>query len=53
MSPYMSSFLDALSEVAKMWLKLVKKFWTTEQFIYVLDENGKQLDKTIHNKNLL
>jgi len=38
MSPYVSNFLDAISIVAQMWLKLVKKYWTKEQLIYILDD---------------
>gem|GEM_PF-6496317 len=38
MSPYISTFLDSISIVAQMWLIMVKKYWSTEQFIYVLDE---------------
>jgi len=34
----MSTFVDALSTVAQMWLSLMKKNWTKEQWIYVNDE---------------
>lgn len=52
MSPYISNFLDAISVVAQMWLELCKKFWVKEQYIYVLDENWKQIEELISNKNL-
>lgn len=52
MSPYISNFLDAISVVAWMWLELCKRFWVQEQYIYVLDEDGKQIEELISNKNL-
>ena len=53
LSPYISTFLDAISIVAKMWLELVKKYWTEEQFIYVLDEDWEQVAKTMKAKHLM
>lgn len=52
MWPYMKNFIDANSIVASMWLKLVKKFWTAEQMIYILDEEWKQTWEAITNKDL-
>ncbi len=42
LSPYVSNFLDAISIVAQMWLKLVKKYWSAEQMIYILDAEWQQ-----------
>jgi hypothetical protein len=53
MSPYISTFVDAISIVAQMWLILMKKYWTRKQWIYILDEAGNQLFEQVHNKNLL
>ena len=52
MSPYISNFLDAISEVAYMWLALIKKYWVSEQFIYILDEDWRQVEQAIKNKDL-
>ena len=52
MSPYISTFLDSISIVAQMWLVMVKKYWTSEQFIYVLDENWEQTYESIKNSDL-
>jgi len=38
MSPYISNFVDAVSVVAQMWLSLMRKYWTKDQWIYVNDE---------------
>lgn len=53
LSPYVSNFLDAISIIAMMWLKLIKKYWSEEQMIYILDAEGKQLWKNIKKKSLL
>lgn len=53
MSPYISTFVDAISVVATMWLKLVKQHWNEDRFIYVLDESGNQLFTEMSNKKLL
>jgi len=53
LSPYISTFLEALSIVAMMWLSMIKKFWKKEQFIYVLDEDWGQTAETIKNTDLL
>jgi hypothetical protein len=39
MSPYLSTFADAMSIVAQMWLSLIKKKWTSKEWIYILDED--------------
>ena len=53
MSPYISTFVDAVSVVAMMWLKLIKKYWAEDRFIYVLDEMGNQVFTEMSNKKLL
>lgn len=53
MSPYVSNFLDAISIVAQMWLKLVKKYWTAKQMIYILDDEWNQTWEAIQKSNLL
>ncbi len=53
MSPYISTFVDAVSVVAGMWLSLIKKNWTEERFIYVLDEAGTQTFESMRNDKLL
>ncbi len=53
LSPYVSNFLDAISIVAQMWLKLVKKYWTKEQLIYILDEEWEQTWEAIQWTKLL
>lgn len=53
MSPYVSNFLDAISIIAQMWLKLAKKYWTKDEFIYILDEAWEQLFREINNKQLI
>lgn len=53
MNPYISNFLDATSIVAQMWLSMVKKYWGTSQFIYVLDEEGARFEKQIKKKDLI
>lgn len=52
MVPYMSTFIDAISVVATMWLSLMKKNWTKKQWIYVLDENGNQVFEQLKNTQL-
>jgi len=52
LSPYVSSFLDSISMVAEMWMKLVKKYWIEEQLIYILDEDGQQFWESIKNSDL-
>ena len=52
MSPYMSTFVDVLSTVAQMWLSLMKKNWTKEQWIYVNDEQWNQVFEAIKNNQL-
>lgn len=42
LSPYVSNFLDAISIIAQMWLKLIKKYWSEKEMIYILDEEWKQ-----------
>lgn len=53
MSPYMSTFVDAVSVVAVMWLKLIKKYWTKRRYIYILDDSGNQTFVEMSNKDLL
>lgn len=53
MSPYMSTFVDAVSVVAVMWLKLIKKYWTKKRYIYILDDSGNQTFMEMSNKDLL
>ena len=53
LSPYVSAFLDSISIIAEMWLKLIKKYWTSKQMIYILDEDWEQTWKDITNKDLL
>lgn len=53
MSPYISTFVDAVSVVAMMWLKLIKKYWAENRYIYVLDESGNQIFEEMSNKQLL
>ena len=52
-SPYVSSFVNAMSQVAQMWFSMVKKNWSKERFIYVLDDAGNQVFEEMHNKDLL
>lgn len=47
LSPYVSNFLDAISIVAQMWLKLVKKYWWPSQMIYILDDEWNQVWESI------
>jgi hypothetical protein len=53
LSPYISNFLDSISIIADMWLKLIKKYWNKEQFIYIHDEDWNQVEATIKNNELL
>jgi len=53
LSPYVSNFLDALSIIAQMWLKLIKKYWGAEQMIYILDEEWNQTWEAIKKTNIL
>lgn len=53
MNPYISNFLDATSIVAQMWLSMVKKYWGTSQFIYILDEEWARFEKNIKKKDLI
>lgn len=52
MSPFMSNFIDSVSQIAVMWIKILKKFWTEKQFIYILDDLWSQTFKTIQNSDL-
>lgn len=52
LSPYVSNFLDAISIVAQMWLKLIKKYWWAEQMIYVLDAEWEQTWEAIKKTGL-
>jgi len=52
-SPYISTFVDAMSIVAHMWLSLMKKYWTAKEWIYVLDEQGSQVFSELSNKDLV
>ena len=53
MSPYISNFLDAISEIAYMWLELIKKYWISDQYIYILDEDWTQVEQDIKNSDLV
>lgn len=53
MSPYISNFVDAVSIVAQMWLSLMRKYWTKENWIYVNDENWVQTYDSIKNSQLM
>jgi len=53
LSPYVSNFLDAISIIAQMWLKLIKKYWKSEQMIYILDEEWNQTWEAIKKANIL
>jgi len=53
LSPYLSNFLNSISQVAYMWLEMIKKFWVTEQFTYVLWADGVQTAQLVQNKDLL
>jgi len=53
LSPYVSNFLDSISIVAQMWLKLVKKYWWAEQMIYILDSEGQQTWEAIKKSWLM
>ena len=52
LSPYVSNFLDAISVVAQMWLKLIKKYWSSKQMIYILDAEWKQTWESINKKSI-
>lgn len=52
LSPYLSNFLNSTSQVAYMWLAMIKKFWVKEQFIYVLWADWTQTSEFIQNKDL-
>jgi len=52
LSPYVSNFLDAISIVAQMWLKLIKKYWDAEKMIYVLDGEWNQTWEAIKKSGL-
>ena len=52
LSPYLSTFLNAVSNIAYMWLAMIKKFWNTEQFTYILWEDWSQTAKMIRNDEL-
>lgn len=47
LSPYVSNFLDAMSIVATMWIKLIKKYRGPAQMIYILDDEGNQTWESI------
>lgn len=51
-SPYMATFVDALSQIAIMWLSLMKKNWTEKQWIYILDDAGNQIFEEVQNSDL-
>lgn len=53
LSPYVSNFLDAISIVAQMWLKLIKKYWSPKQMIYVLDDEWNQTWEAIKKADLM
>jgi len=53
LSPYISAFLDSISIVAEMWLKLIKKYWTDKQMIYILDEDWKQVWEELKKKDIM
>lgn len=53
MSPYISNFVDAVSIVAQMWLSLMRKYWSREQWIYVNDENWEQTWQAVNNSQLM
>ena len=52
-APYISTFVDAMSIVAQMWLSLIKKNWTRDRFIYILDEQWNQTFEEINNSKIL
>jgi hypothetical protein len=42
-----------MSIVAQMWLSLIKKKWTSKEWIYILDEDWNQIESELNNKDLL
>ena len=53
LSPYLSTFLNSVSQIWYMWLAMIKKFWMTEQFTYILWDNWKQIEQSISNQDLI
>ncbi len=40
-----------VGNIGEQWLKLAQKYWTREQWIYVI-KDGDQVSKKIKNSNL-
>lgn len=53
MTPYLKRVSDSVSDVAEMWLKLMRMWWTDEVLGYVLNEDGDQIKQTFTNSKLL
>lgn len=53
LSPYLSTFLNSVSQIWYMWLAMIKKFWMTEQFTYILWDDWKQIEQFISNQDLI
>lgn len=53
LSPYVSNFLGAISIVAQMWMKLIKKYWSAKEMIYVLDDEWEQTWEDIKKTDLM
>ena len=51
---FMKKFAETLSDIWYFQLQLCRKMWTTEQWWYVLDDNGNQIefDKWVSAKDL-
>ena len=52
LSPFLSNFVDCVSEVAQMWLVLMVDQWTTEQLISVTNKNGETTMKKLKNEDI-
>ena len=53
LSPYLSTFLNSVSQIAYMWLAMIKKFWVKEQFTYILWDDWSQVEQFISNQDLI
>jgi hypothetical protein len=52
LSPFLSNFVDCVSEVAQMWLLLMVDQWTTEQLVSVTNKNGETTMKRLKNEDI-
>lgn len=50
LSPYLETYVSAISRIANLWLILMRQYWTEEKFLVV---TGSNTGKLIKNKNLV